>query len=80
MRSTPHPYFARLVCLFTCKVDGKEHPLALIQPYAVNPTTGLSRVQKDMVIDLELHRLRENFRGECEFISIHTIIHGAVLV
>lgn len=79
VQSTPRPYFARLVCLFTCKVDGKEYPLALIQPYASNPTTELSRLQKDMDIDLEFHRLRENFRTECEFVSIHTIIRGAVL-
>lgn len=74
----PHPYIARLVCLFTCTVDGQEYPIALVQPHFPNPP-GLSRSQKETDTDLELHRVRENARSKCEFISIHAIIRGTVL-
>lgn len=80
VHSSPHPYIARLICLFTCTVDGKEYPLALVQPYSLSPTTNLGQAQKNTDIDLELLRLQENFRSECEFVSIHSIIRGTVLV
>ncbi|KAF9462181.1 hypothetical protein BDZ94DRAFT_1368680 [Collybia nuda] len=74
------PYFARLVCLISCQVNGKEHSVALVQPYELNPTRNLSQAQRDTDRDLELIRLRENFRSQCEFISIHSIVRGVVLV
>jgi hypothetical protein len=75
----PDPYFARLVCLFTCTVNNQEYPLALIQPYSP-ATPGLTQIQKQHDADLELHRVRENHRAKCEFVSIYTFIRGAVLV
>ncbi|KAF9459908.1 hypothetical protein BDZ94DRAFT_1267182 [Collybia nuda] len=79
VNSEPQPYFARLVCIFTCIVNNQEYPLALVQPY-LPVTPGLSQSQRKCDNDLELHRLRENFRSECEFVSVHTFIRGAVLI
>ncbi|KAF8066566.1 hypothetical protein FPV67DRAFT_1196119 [Lyophyllum atratum] len=77
VNSNPVPYFARLIFLFTCVVEEQEYPLALIQPFA-GVYRHRNRTQKDT--ELELLRLKENLRAECEFVSIHTIIRGAVLV
>lgn len=74
----PKPYYARLICIFTCTVGTQEYPIALIQPYS-SDIPGLTQSQKAHDADLELHRLRANMRDKCEFVSIHTFIRGAVL-
>ncbi|KAF9456262.1 hypothetical protein BDZ94DRAFT_1350319, partial [Collybia nuda] len=79
VNSEPQPYFARLVCIFTCTVNNQEYPLALIQPY-LPVTPGLSQTQRKHDSDLELHRFRQNFCSECEFVSVHTFIRGAILI
>ncbi|KAG6896264.1 hypothetical protein C0992_009421 [Termitomyces sp. T32_za158] len=71
------PYIARLVQLFSCTVGGQVYPLALIQPFS-SVFQNSNRQQKD--IDLGLLRFRENKRKDTEFISIHTIIRGVVMV
>ncbi|KAJ7062402.1 hypothetical protein C8F01DRAFT_1219937 [Mycena amicta] len=66
--------FARLVFLFTCDVDGKQLPFALIQ--AMDVPTG-QRTAKDE--RLGFYRVREKARRQSEFISTHSIICGALL-
>ncbi|KAJ7056214.1 hypothetical protein C8F01DRAFT_1062415 [Mycena amicta] len=66
--------FARLVFLFTCEVDGKRLPFALIQ--AMDAPTG-QRTAKDK--RLGFYRVREKARRQSEFISAHSIIRGALL-
>ncbi|KAJ3006719.1 hypothetical protein NUW54_g3829 [Trametes sanguinea] len=68
-------FFARLLFMFTCSVNGTTEPLALIQPYGTLPGP-ISR--KD--IDLGFYRLRESRRKPFEFISIHSVICGALLI
>lgn len=75
--STPSPFFARLIFLFTCGVGDQNYPMALIQPFD-SVYKHRNRQQKDT--DLEFLRLRENLRRDSEFISIHSIIRGAVIV
>ena len=66
--------FVCLAFVFTCEVGGKVHPFALVQPLDVR--TG-QRTPKDKV--LGLHRVRQRERKNCEFISAHSIIRGALL-
>ncbi|KAJ7082289.1 hypothetical protein C8R44DRAFT_652702, partial [Mycena epipterygia] len=69
------PIFARLLYLFSCMVEKKSHPFALILPlYA--PTGPLKRIDKA----LRFHRVQAKHRKQSEFISVHSIIRGAVLV
>ncbi|KAG6825021.1 hypothetical protein H0H92_005080, partial [Tricholoma furcatifolium] len=75
--SEPRPYFARIITLFTCTVANQSYPLALIQPFA-SVYTHLNRRRKDT--ELRLLRFRANLRKDFEFISIHSIIRGAVMV
>lgn len=72
-------YFARILLLFTCHTGGREYPLAVIQPFG-SVYQHLNR--KRMDIDFELLRLRQNFRTakDCEIVSIHTFLRGAVLI
>lgn len=72
------PYIARLVCIFSCTVDNQAYPLALVQPFSSVFRDQGCRQQKD--IDLGLFRFRENKRKDSEFISIHAIIRGVVMV
>lgn len=67
--------FARLVCLINCVIEGKSYPTALIQPCDA-PVGRLYR--KD--IDLRMTRVRAKPRRNSEFVSVRTIIRGAVLV
>lgn len=77
VNSDPDPYFARLICLFTCMFNGQSYPLALIQPFT-SVYTHRNRKQKD--IDFELLRLRKNFRKDFQIVSIYTFIRGAVII
>ncbi|KAK7034432.1 hypothetical protein R3P38DRAFT_2518906 [Favolaschia claudopus] len=67
--------FARLVYVFTHKIEDKTHPFALVQ--ALDVGIGV-RTTKDKA--LGLYRVRERQRKECEFISVHSIVRGAFIV
>ena len=69
------PIFAILICIVNYKIDGKSYPTALIQPCDA-PTGRLRR--KD--IDLGFTRVRSRPRDRSEFVSVRSIIRGAVLV
>ncbi|KAJ6552670.1 hypothetical protein DFH09DRAFT_1496806 [Mycena vulgaris] len=69
------PIFAQLVYVFSCTVEKKVHPFALILPFDA-PTGRLKK--KDKV--LRFHRVKAKERTDTEFISVHSIIRGAVLV
>ncbi|KAF7337221.1 hypothetical protein MSAN_02274500 [Mycena sanguinolenta] len=74
VKTTADNIFVRLVFVFTCEIGGKVHPFALVQPLDVK--TG-PRTIKDKA--LGLHRIRQRERSKCEFISVHSIIRGALL-
>ncbi|KAJ7328476.1 hypothetical protein DFH08DRAFT_916712 [Mycena albidolilacea] len=69
------PIFARLLYMFLCRVEQKFHPFALILPFDA-PTGHASRKDKA----LRFRRVKSKLRKESEFISVHSIIRGAVLV
>ncbi|KAJ7679959.1 hypothetical protein B0H17DRAFT_943615, partial [Mycena rosella] len=60
--------------LFSCMVEDKSHAFALVLPLHT-PTRHLSR--KDKV--LRFHRVHAKPRKNSEFISIHSIIRGALV-
>jgi hypothetical protein len=68
--------FAQLCFVFSCNVGNKKYPMALIQPYDALPGTVHRRRDKL----LHLHRVRSKPRGSSEFISVESIIRGALLV
>ncbi|KAK0434530.1 uncharacterized protein EV420DRAFT_1623783 [Desarmillaria tabescens] len=70
------PYFAQLVQVFTCNIGGKDFPLALIQPF----TEAVSLTTAKLDEDLGFYRVSAKKRDECIFISIYSIIRGALLV
>jgi hypothetical protein len=70
-----HPFFAHLVLLFTSAIAGQTYPLALIQPYDA-PIGYHSCKDKD----LQFWRVRAKPRFSTEFISVHSIIRGVLLV
>ncbi|KAJ7142942.1 hypothetical protein C8R44DRAFT_726235 [Mycena epipterygia] len=73
VEAAPKPFFARLLYLFSCMVEKKSHPFALILP--LDALTGpLKRIDKA----LRFHQVQA--RKQTEFISVHSIICGAVLV
>ncbi|KAJ7360797.1 hypothetical protein DFH08DRAFT_921182 [Mycena albidolilacea] len=59
--------FVRLVYVFTFEIDGRRHPVALVQAL-------------DVGIPQRLYRVRQREREKCEFISVHSIIRGALLI
>ncbi|KAJ7241195.1 hypothetical protein B0H12DRAFT_1250508 [Mycena haematopus] len=66
--------FVRLAFIFACTIDDKTYPFALVQ--ALDVGTGRQSA-KDKT--LNFYRVRERPRKECEFISVHSIIRGALL-
>jgi hypothetical protein len=66
--------FAKLVFIFVCTIGGASYPIALVQVYD-HPTGQRRRKDKD----LGFYRIQGKPRNVCEFISIHTIIRGALL-
>lgn len=72
--STSGPIFAQLQYILTTIVGGKTYPIAFIQPYKTLPINRRSRTDKD----LGLLQLRKETRTE--FISVHSIIRGAVAI
>ncbi|KAI5822710.1 hypothetical protein K523DRAFT_317926 [Schizophyllum commune Tattone D] len=73
--SRPDPIFARLLYVFTCTFDGKDYPIALVQAYDA-PCGHVSKVDKE----LGLVRRRARPRQDTEFVSLHSIIRGAVMI
>ncbi|KAJ7440387.1 hypothetical protein FB451DRAFT_1344114 [Mycena latifolia] len=74
IKTTAANIFVRLVYVFTCKVDDKIFPFALVQ--ALDVGIG-QRSAKDKA--LRFYRVRERHRQKCEFISVDSIIRGALL-
>ncbi|KAJ7782439.1 hypothetical protein DFH07DRAFT_900870 [Mycena maculata] len=74
VKTTSGNVFVRLVYVFTCMIGERVHPFALVQ--ALDVGTG-QRSAKDKA--LRLYHVRERQRKECEFISVHSIIRGALL-
>ena len=67
--------FARLIIIFTTKIEDNEYPWALIQSY--DPPTGrLTDKEKK----LELFRVCGQPRGSAEFVDARSIIRGVLLV
>lgn len=70
--------FARILSVFVCSVGSATYPVALVLPLdAPIERSGLRHI-KDQ--ELSMHRVRARPRREAEFISIHSIIRGAVLI
>ena len=64
-----------IICIFNYRIDNKDYPTALVQPYDAK----VGRLyRKD--IDLGFLRVRAKPISAPEFISIRSIIRGAVLV
>lgn len=74
MKTTTGNVFVRLVLVFTCEIGGKTYPFALV--HSLDVATG-QRSAKDKA--LGFYRVRERQRIKCEFISVHSIIRGALL-
>ncbi|KAJ7922455.1 hypothetical protein B0H13DRAFT_2230481 [Mycena leptocephala] len=75
VQTTDKPIFAQLLYMFSCTVEGKSHHFALILPLDA-PTGNVKK--KDKL--LRFRRVRAQARKNSEFISLHSIIRGAVLV
>ncbi|KAJ7700548.1 hypothetical protein B0H14DRAFT_3100108 [Mycena olivaceomarginata] len=75
VKTTQGNIFVRLVYVFTFEIDGRRHPFALVQALDVGIP---QRYTKDRV--LSLYRVRQCEREKCEFISVHSIIRGALLI
>ncbi|KAH9858046.1 hypothetical protein C2E23DRAFT_719166 [Lenzites betulinus] len=73
--ASPSDFFGRILFMFTCTVGNKVEPMALIQPYERYPG---APSKKD--IDLGLYRLQERPRSKAEFVSLHCVLRGALLV
>ncbi|KAJ7065749.1 hypothetical protein C8F01DRAFT_1228972 [Mycena amicta] len=65
---------ARLLFIFTCKIDQRNHPFALVQALDANVRNPPA---KDKA--LGFRRVRAKPRRDTEFISVHSIIRGALL-
>ncbi|KAF5380684.1 hypothetical protein D9757_007079 [Collybiopsis confluens] len=72
--SVDGPIFAELHYLFTCMVGEKTYPLAFVQPY--KSISNRQRLQSDK--DLGILRLQKE--SKTEFISVRSIIRGAVVI
>ena len=69
------PIFGILICIISYSIGDKNYPTALIQP--CDAPTGRLR-KKD--IDLRFLRVRSKPRNRAEFVSLRSIIRGALLV
>ena len=68
------PFFGQLLYVFTCSIDTTSYPVALVQPYDV-----VSRNHRP-IQDKELGLLQVRKGKVAEFISLHSVIRGAVLI
>ncbi|KAJ6553880.1 hypothetical protein B0H10DRAFT_1848583, partial [Mycena sp. CBHHK59/15] len=66
--------FVQLIYMFSCMVEGKSHPFALVLPLD-SRTGALGRKDKA----LRLHQVRAKPRKDAEIISAHSIVRGALL-
>lgn len=74
-RTVQGEIFGKLILMFSIVIEGKDYPIALVQPY----DAPIGRIySKD--IDLGFMRVKAKPRASSEFISVRTIIRGAVLV
>lgn len=74
VQTTAGNIFVRLIYVFTCKIEDTVHPFALVQ--ALDVGIG-QRSAKDKA--LGFYRVRERRRQESEFISVQSILRGALL-
>ncbi|KAJ6542460.1 hypothetical protein DFH09DRAFT_1249393 [Mycena vulgaris] len=74
VKTEKEPLFAQLLYLFSITVEETAHSFALILPLDA-PTGRLSKKDKA----LRFHRVRAQPRKNSEFISVHSIIRGALL-
>ncbi|KAF8173786.1 hypothetical protein K438DRAFT_1908928 [Mycena galopus ATCC 62051] len=75
VKTEDKPFFARLLYLFSCMVEKQSHHFALILPMDA-PTGRPSRIDKA----LRFLRVKSKPEKQSEFISVHSIIRGVVLV
>ncbi|KAJ7814538.1 hypothetical protein B0H13DRAFT_2242753 [Mycena leptocephala] len=75
VKTTDKPVFAQLLYMFSCTVENKSHLFALVLP--LDAPMGNAK-RKDKL--LRFRRVRAQARKNSEFISLHSIIRGAVLV
>ncbi|EKM75860.1 hypothetical protein AGABI1DRAFT_45711 [Agaricus bisporus var. burnettii JB137-S8] len=77
INGTTENFFARVLAFFTLTINGHDLSFAYVQPF--NPLyQHLNRLISDR--ELELLRFREQPEKESIFISIHSIIRGAVMI
>jgi hypothetical protein len=77
VKGAPENFFARILMIFTLEINGNRLCFAYIQPF--DPIyQHMNRLISDT--ELELLRFREQSSKNATFISIHSIIRGAVLI
>lgn len=76
-RSASDFFFGRLLALFMLTVNGRGLSLAFVLPFEPIYT---HRNRKVSDVELELLRLREMPTANAVFVSIYSIIRGAVLI
>ncbi|KAJ6560077.1 hypothetical protein B0H19DRAFT_1210302 [Mycena capillaripes] len=72
VKTTDSHMFVQLIHMFSCTVEKKSHPFALVLPLDIRPVR-----RKDKI--LRLHRLYAKPRKNAEFISAHSIVRGVLL-
>lgn len=76
IQTTEGIIFVKLIFVFTIRIAQTDYPLALVEPYDFQQPEGQALQNKDA--DMQFLRLRTT--GASEFISVNSIIRGAVLV
>ncbi|KAF8164494.1 hypothetical protein K438DRAFT_1909729 [Mycena galopus ATCC 62051] len=74
VKTTSGNIFVRLVYVFTCQIGEQTHPFALVQ--ALDVGVGQCSAQDKA---LGVYRVRQRERRKSEFISVYSIIRGALL-
>jgi hypothetical protein len=69
------PYFAQLKLLFTCSINGSTYLFAYIQPFRA-----IYKHKNRPLRDKDLQLLRLQATNSAEFISIHSVLRGVVLI
>lgn len=67
--------FAQLLCIFTCEVKSTKYFLALILPLDLPPST----INRGRDRELRFTRLRSRPRLSSSFISVESIVRGALI-
>jgi hypothetical protein len=68
-------FFGKLIFIFSCTVNSVSYPIALIHPLDVP-----IGVRRQLDQDLGIIRLKAVPEASTEFISVHSIIRGALIV